>query len=288
MNLVGKIFVFLILLASTVFMTMALMVFATHRNLEEEILGSKGVGGTKEGYKEILAKAYKEKADLLAKIEQLQTTAAQETMAHREQLAKAETELNVLEQRNIKLEADGKGLQVRLETSTAALDAAQKNLTALRTEAGKLREDIRLANQATDEQLKKATSLEDQLHVAEELRTMLANSQRAIGPASWPKPRCFWRSTPPKGTTIEDPPNKRAPTIRGEILALDKEDHAELSLGSDDGLREGHNLEVYRGDKYLGKMQVLETHPHRSVGVILKNYQQDVIRTGDSVATWLK
>ena len=82
--------------------------------------------------------------------------------------------------------------------------------------------------------------------------------------------------------------NKRAPTIRGEILAVDKEDHAEISLGSDDGLQGAASLEVFRGDKYLGRMQVLETHPHRAVGKLLKEYQTDVIRKGDSVATWLK
>ena len=41
MNLVGKIFVVLILLASTVFMTMGLMVFATHRNWQEEVMAIK-------------------------------------------------------------------------------------------------------------------------------------------------------------------------------------------------------------------------------------------------------
>ena len=40
MNLVGKIFVVLILLASTVFMTMGLMVFATHRNWQEEVMAT--------------------------------------------------------------------------------------------------------------------------------------------------------------------------------------------------------------------------------------------------------
>jgi len=287
MNLVGKIFVFLILVASTVFMTMALMVYATHRNLEEEILGSKEAGGTKVGYKEELKKAYQEKADLLVEIERLKTTAEQENRAHAEQLAKAETELNVLEQRNIKLEADGKELQVRLATSTTALKAAQDNLSSLRAEAAKLREDIRLANQATDEQLKKATDLEDKLHVALSIKKDLANRNEQLAQLV-AKAKILLTKWAPAGTTIEDRFDNRAPTIRGEILALDKEDHAEISLGSDDGLREGHTLEVFRGDKYLGRMEVLDIHPHRAVGKVLKDYQQDVIRKGDSVATWLK
>ena len=88
--------------------------------------------------------------------------------------------------------------------------------------------------------------------------------------------------------TIKDPLNGQPPTVRGEVLAVDKDNHVEISLGTDDGLREGNMLEIYRGDKYLGRMRVLEVKPHRSVGTILKELQQDVIRDGDQVATRLK
>jgi hypothetical protein len=76
--------------------------------------------------------------------------------------------------------------------------------------------------------------------------------------------------------------------VRGQITAIDKEDRVEISIGSDDGLREGHQLEIYRGNKYLGRMQVLVAEPHRAVGMILKEYKQEPIRSGDEVATKLK
>jgi hypothetical protein len=88
--------------------------------------------------------------------------------------------------------------------------------------------------------------------------------------------------------TIEDNVTHQPPTVRGQVLAVDQDNRAEVSLGTDDGLREGHSLEVYRGDKYLGRMQVLEVHPHRAIVKILKEYQQDAIRKGDEVATRLK
>ena len=136
MNLVGKIFVFLILVASTVFMTMALMVFATHRNYQELVEGSRSMGGTTDGYKKQLEDDYKERTKLVAQIDLLKTAAELENRNHAEQLAKAETELNILRDRNVKLDADAKGLQVRLETATTALKAAQDNLTALRHRGG--------------------------------------------------------------------------------------------------------------------------------------------------------
>ena len=78
------------------------------------------------------------------------------------------------------------------------------------------------------------------------------------------------------------------PMVRGEILAIDKEDRVEISLGSDDGIRDGNNLLIYRGDKYLGRLQVLETQPHRAIGMVLKDYKQEMIRKGDQVATKLR
>jgi hypothetical protein len=35
-------------------------------------------------------------------------------------------------------------------------------------------------------------------------------------------------------------------------------------------------------------MQVLEAQPHRAIGMILKDFKQEAIRTGDEVATRLK
>jgi hypothetical protein len=69
---------------------------------------------------------------------------------------------------------------------------------------------------------------------------------------------------------------------------MDKEGRAEISLGTDDGLREGHTLEIFRGNRYLGRMDVLEAHAHRAVGKLEKEMQQDVIRKGDQVQTRLK
>ena len=105
MNLVGKIFVVLILLASTVFMTMGLMVFATHRNWQEEVMAMSTSGGTA-GWKERLDTAQKEQARLKADNDKLQTVLDTENKAHLAALAKAETERQRLVERNQTLEAD--------------------------------------------------------------------------------------------------------------------------------------------------------------------------------------
>ena len=63
------------------------------------------------------------------------------------------------------------------------------------------------------------------------------------------------------------------------------------SIGSDDGLQNGHELDVYRGAKYLGRVRIVETRPDRAVASVLKEFKevaQDFIRKGDRVATKLR
>ena len=43
----------------------------------------------------------------------------------------------------------------------------------------------------------------------------------------------------------------------------------EVDLGTDDGVRDGLTLEVFRGSKYLGKLEVVRTTPDRAVGKVV-------------------
>ena len=62
----------------------------------------------------------------------------------------------------------------------------------------------------------------------------------------------------------------------------------EISIGSDDGLKEGHTVEVYRGQRYLGRAKIVQTAPDKSVGKILPRSQNGPIQVGDRVATKLR
>ena len=85
---------------------------------------------------------------------------------------------------------------------------SQNNLTALRKEDTDLREDIRLANKATDEQLKKATALEDKLHIATgQLADLKARNDQLAADVA--KARLVLSTISP-GMTLEDPPNAAA------------------------------------------------------------------------------
>jgi hypothetical protein len=285
MNLVGKIFVVLILVASTVFMTMGLMVYASHQNWYEAVTDTMAKNG-RSGWKEQLTNAKKEKADLQSEILKYQDRLNAEKASHLQQLAKAHTALIKAEAHKTELENSVATLQKSLDQSSKTLELAQNNLTGLRKENEGLRNDVRNANKAVDDQLKIATETEDKLHIAlGQLADLKKRNEQLAGDYS----KAFhWLKVLRPDLSIEDKINVEPPLLRGRILDIDKDDRAEVSLGSDDGLRQGHTLEIYRGDKYLGRMRIEEAKPHEAIGLILKEFKQETIRKGDQVATRLR
>ncbi|HEY1785167.1 MAG TPA: hypothetical protein VGG30_06430, partial [Pirellulales bacterium] len=93
MNLVGKIFLFATLLMSVLFMAMAVMVYATHRNWKSAIERTQAETkpGEQVGLKVQLEKARQDKRALQVEREKLKGQIAEEQLAARNQLAKLET-----------------------------------------------------------------------------------------------------------------------------------------------------------------------------------------------------
>jgi hypothetical protein len=60
-------------------------------------------------------------------------------------------------------------------------------------------------------------------------------------------------------------------------------DMLQISLGYDDGLREGHELDVFRGANYLGRIVIRKITPSSAVGEIILKYRRGEIKKGDRV-----
>ena len=87
--------------------------------------------------------------------------------------------------------------------------------------------------------------------------------------------------------SLEDPVDAHNINVNGVISAVSRT-QVELSIGIDDGVRVGQDLDIYRGNKYVGRVRVIETKPDSSVATILTEYQQYPIQRGDHVASRLK
>ncbi|MBW3598293.1 MAG: hypothetical protein KY475_13600 [Planctomycetes bacterium] len=88
-----------------------------------------------------------------------------------------------------------------------------------------------------------------------------------------------------EGTTQTPTVSHILPSLEGVVLAVSDSELVEVSLGSDDGLKTGHPLDVFRGLTYLGRVKVVLTKPDVSVTRILKPYHKGPIRKGDRVRT---
>ena len=74
-----------------------------------------------------------------------------------------------------------------------------------------------------------------------------------------------------------------APEVNGQVTAVATNGLVEVSLGRDDGMREGFTLEAHRNGQYLGRLLVKTVSDNKSVAEIITSYQKGYIREGDRV-----
>ncbi len=236
------------------------------------------------GYKPQLEQARKENADLNDQINALSLQLNAEKAAKIQALAKAEAVIQTLSSQYKNAEDQLKAKESALATATATLQATQANLSNLTGEVKKLRDEVADAQRETDDQIKKATSLTDKLAIATgQLATLKERNEQLATDVNNAKMLLKGAGT---GVNIESPVDASTVKVSGLIAAV-SHTKVELSIGTDDGVRVGQQLDVYRGDKYVGRVKIIDTRPDNSVGAILTEYQQLPIQRGDNVASHL-
>ena len=276
MNLLGKFFVILVFIMSLGFMFLAMAVYATHTNWQE------AVEDPNTGLRAKLTQAEADKARLTEQRDRLQSQLQSELDIMTQRLSQAETERDDRIKDNAVLEKDLEDARLKEREAIAAAEAAQQNnskitdeLTALRTEIRKEQEErdsfFTLAKQATEE-LQQTLG---ELGRAEELKQQLTTQVAAFTQRL--------RSLGYDPQQLADV----VPRVDGKVLLtrrVSADQMIEISIGSDDGLKAGHTVEVYRGQRYLGRAKIVRTSPDKSVGKILPRSQNGPIQAGDRVA----
>jgi len=283
MNLVGKIFVVLIFVMSIVFATFSIMVYSTHTNWRDEIERKQGVGAKGPGWKVRYNEVTEENAKLKGDRENLEKARAAEAMARVQAVAKSENEIARLNQENTQASQQLKTKEEELTSNNNALHTAEENLKALTSEVQQLRGEIAASQKETDEQIKKAIDLQDQLTQAEGTLAILKerNDQLVMDVS---KARMKLKGA---GLTLEGPADASQIPVFGKVTAVSPS-KVELSIGTDDGVRIGQELDIYRGDKYVGRIRVIEAKPDNAVASIMTDYQQYPIQRGDNVDSQLR
>lgn len=282
MNTVGKIFVVLILVFSVWFAAMAVAVYATHKNWHDV------VKNPNTGLEIRLSQADTENRELKTRLEALNQKLASEKEARTQAVAKLENEKAQLVQQVTGLQQKEDQLVQSERKSVATMEATQQTLAALRAEVEQLRQDIRTVQQEKEDNFQQVVKLTDELHQAQSEQARLNERNLQLSEQVARQKTVLDRHDLDEFEPVDGIP----PRVDGVVLASSSEGLVEISLGSDDGIRKGNLLEVYRlrpdSTKYLGRIEIIRTAPDKSVAKVIPEFRKGVIEKEDRVATRLR
>ncbi|MCE9529463.1 MAG: hypothetical protein K8R36_25725 [Planctomycetales bacterium] len=279
MTLVGKIFTVLIFIMSLVFMSFAVMVFATHQNWRDMV---KSTDSSKPGLERRLELKTAELTAAKSEHERTKQQLALEQASRRQALAALQTRLTTAEATVAQQEKELNDKIAALNQESEANKIAQNRLTALEAEVAKLRKETQLAQLDRDTQFSKVVELTDRLNQDEVKRQALEERNNQLNnQLSQMKLVMDAHGLKPDSLVA----NLEPINLNGIVLVVGDKDLVEISVGKDDGLREGHIMEIYRGDTYIGQIKIMKVAPDRAVGQINKDLKRGQVRKGDHVTT---
>ena len=285
MSIIGKIFVFAVFVMSLVFMAFSVAIYSSHTNYKaaierssEEVTSEKPLG-----WKAKLEEEIKTRETLTQEIERLIKDAAASEASRDQIVAKLQSALvekngELVGLREEKIEWDKKQQQAINE-----VEKAREELTLATTAVQKLREEVKQQQTQVDGQVDRVAKLAAELHEKESF-LVIANERKAQLEKQVANARLLLKQS---GLSIDSQPKDRVPSIDGVVVAV-ADDAVEVSLGGDDGVQMGHELEVYRNDQYLGRVRVVSVKPDKSIAIVIKAFSRGAIQQGDRVATRLK
>jgi hypothetical protein len=282
MTTLGKALIVIQLCFSLFFMAFAGAVYTAHSNW--------------------MTKFTKAQKDLLAeqgKVQNLQTEIEQERTASNAKIKQLEDNLNLvtgernnLQGENTRLLADNKTLQTALDGQREVAKLNSEEANERIAEAMTQREQNSLLYQSRNGVIGDLKKLEDDVfamnlqreQLEEKYDQLLKERQKMVGYLALHK----METDPKKMVAGAQPPTD----VDGVVLRAEKaekgtNEFVEISVGSDDDLREGHELTVFNHEKYLGRIKLIRVTPDKSVGLVIDKAKNTVIQRGDNVTTKL-
>ncbi len=287
MNLVGKILTVLIFVMSLIFMSFAVAVYATHVNWKKVVDNADPLPGENKGLNQRLQDEKARYQELKDKFDRLQADYAAEKDAQVQVRGKLEAENETLKHDMRLLEEEQAKQQEAVREATAAMNAALDTAAKLREETIRRRDEIREAEHQRDAHFDNVQKLTDELHAAVNKRESLKRISDQLA-ADLAKAKRVLRH---HDLTVETNIASTPPQIDGLVTAVQSGGLVEISLGSDDGLMEGHDLNMIRptpsGSTYVGKIRVIRTAADKSVCKVIPEFLKTQPQRGDRVTTKL-
>jgi cell division protein FtsL len=271
---IGKILIVMTLVMSILFSALSVVVFATHRNWRDETTTLQGQVAALEASNRRLRE----------EMEQSQVRLAQEQAARKYEVATLTVQVAQATDQLRQSEALLATEQSNHGTLQQANSTAVNELARLTGEVGTLRTEVRDNRLARDERHQEVVRLTDELNTLEGIRSNqeVRNMQLTEDNARFRRVMDAFDLDPDSSTLARIPPR-----VDGLVVAVGENNLVEISIGKDDGLKDNHLLDVYRGGTYLGRLVVRRTFPDSAVTQIIPEFRRGLIRKGDRVESRL-
>lgn len=273
MNLMGKIFTLLIFLMSLAFLVVALMVGASDRNW-------KAAAARMKARADQATQALQENRSSTLKMEKLLEA---EKVSRALQLANLESQLKRAREDYVQKEKQltdevqvSQARLAELEAANNRLAQQDSELADLKANNKKLVDDI--ANQFAEvrnltNQLFELRNRVDLMQEKEsDLVAKLARTQKVL----------FKNNLDENSNTDHIPPK-----VEAVVSQVGSNGLFTIHIGEDDGLRPGHEMDISRSTRYVGKGRVVQVKDNLAVLRIIPGLMTDQVREGDSVSTKL-
>ena len=279
MTHVGRILVVVIMAFSLVFLGISTVVFMTSKNWKEET---------------------RKKSEEVVKVKKSLTETQAQVDAAKKELADAQsqaaTATKALNDRIVQVEDQNKRNLEQITDIRSKLAVAEENAHSALQEAGAKREETALLRtqksavekQANEFKLRQA-ELTDKIRELERILETATRNNSDLREKVAKFTTLLQKNGLPTDITqikgVENPP-----PVQGQIKRVDATNRrVEMSIGSDDGLVVGHELNLFRllpRPEFLGKIQIVAVDPDQAVGRVVGNtYQGKKIKEGDIVSS---
>ncbi len=290
MNLVGKILTVFILVMSIFFCAFAVAVYATHKSWREVVMRPRDqvASGKPAGLMFQLEDERKRSEDLQARKDILEARLTAERDAQVQALTKLNAEFVTMEKELNQLQQERDGIDQERRDALSGLENAEKRLAALRREVEGDQDNLGLRKRIAQAQKDREQYFNEMVRLADEkynainelkrlrdhqqvLRLDLDNALAVLRK----------KGLKPVPQLYADQP----PEVDSKVLATTSKGLVEINIGSDDGLLEGHKLEVYRSTGYVGRIEVVETQFDTAVCQVVPGYLKSRIQKDDLVTS---
>lgn len=271
MNLMGKIFTLLIFFMSICFLVMALMVGASHRNWKK-IAAEKNSEATL---------ATNRLNDAKSNTSEKEKLLSSERTGRAMQLAQLESQLRAANSNYVSKEAQLRKESEISQQRLAELEQAQARIKAQDTEVADLRSNnkqlvkdiatqLGLVRMLTNNTFELKNDISLLTEKEGDLVAKLAKSKRVLDHI---------------GMTPDSLTDHIIPKLDGLVVKASGDGLFVISLGTDDGLRVGHVMDVYRTDRFVGKGTVIRTKTDLSAVRLDPDFRLDTVQEGDHVTS---